>query len=135
MNNFVFLARYHFFNGVVFQRVIPGFVVQGGDPTGTGAGGPGYSWTGNEPPSTCTATKNCYVPYDVAYADGGAPTSNASQFFIVLPGGQTQLSPLYTLFGKVVSGFAVVNKIAADGTSSGTPTVDAPHGVGDHLIR
>jgi cyclophilin family peptidyl-prolyl cis-trans isomerase len=124
VNNFVFLARYHFFNGVVFQRVIPGFVVQGGDPTGTGAGGPGYEWTGNMPPSTCVAAKDCYVPYDVAYANSDTPTSNESQFFIVLPGGQKLLSPDYTLFGKVISGFAVVNRIGADGTASGTPKVE-----------
>ena len=69
VNNFVFLARYHFFDGIVFQRVIPGFVVQGGDPTGTGSGGPGYSWTGNTPPTTCQAKKDCYTPYEVAYAN------------------------------------------------------------------
>lgn len=123
VNNFVFLARYHFFNSGAFQRVIPGFVVQGGEPSST-VGGPGYEWTGNEPPPSCEAAKDCYVPYDVAYADSGSsPKTNASQFFIVLPGGQNDLAPDYTLFGKVVSGFAVVNKIAADGTSSGTPKV------------
>jgi cyclophilin family peptidyl-prolyl cis-trans isomerase len=124
VNNFVFLARYHFFNGVIFQRVIPGFVVQGGGPTSAGEGGPGYEWTGNEPPQSCAATRDCYAPYDVAYADSGASTkTNGSQFFIVLPGGQSDLTPDYTLFGKVISGFATVNRIAADGTSSGTPKV------------
>jgi cyclophilin family peptidyl-prolyl cis-trans isomerase len=124
VNNFVFLARYHFFDGVTFQRVIPGFVVQGGDPTGTGSGGPGYDWTGNEPPASCEAARDCYAPYDVAYANSGSSTkTNESQFFIVLPGGQLELTPSYTLFGKVISGFAVVNKIAADGTSSGVPKV------------
>jgi cyclophilin family peptidyl-prolyl cis-trans isomerase len=124
VNNFVFLARYHFFNGIIFQRVIPGFVVQGGDPTGTGSGGPGYEWTGNEPKASCEAAKDCYAPYDVAYANSdSSPKTNESQFFIVLPGGQDELSPNYTLFGKVISGFAVVNKIAADGSSSGTPKV------------
>ncbi|MGA8296840.1 MAG: peptidylprolyl isomerase [Acidimicrobiales bacterium] len=124
VDNFVFLARYHFFNGIIFHRVIPGFVVQGGDPTGSGSGGPGYEWTGNEPPKSCTAAKNCYAPYDLAYADSGSSTrTNGSQFFIVLPGGQAQLTPNYTLFGKVISGRAVVNKIATDGSSTGVPKV------------
>jgi cyclophilin family peptidyl-prolyl cis-trans isomerase len=125
VNNFVFLARYHFFNDVVFHRVIPGFVVQGGDPTGTGTGGPGYSFTGNTPPKTCTAAKDCYPVWGVAMANSGAPSSDGSQFFIVLPGGQTTLDtePNYTLFGEVISGTNVVAKIGADGNSSGTPTV------------
>lgn len=123
VNNFVFLARYHFFNGIIFQRVIPRFIVQGGDPTGTGEGGPGYEWTGNKPSTSCEAASDCYAPYDVAYANSGSTTTNGSQFFIVLPGGQADLAPSYTLFGKVISGFAAVNRIAADGTTSGTPTV------------
>jgi cyclophilin family peptidyl-prolyl cis-trans isomerase len=123
VNNFVFLARYHFFDGIAFQRVIPGFVVQGGEPNATG--GPGYEWTGNEPPSSCQAAKDCYAPYDVAYADSGASTkTDASQFFIVLPGGQNDLTPNYTLFGKVVVGQSIINKIAADGTASGVPKVE-----------
>jgi cyclophilin family peptidyl-prolyl cis-trans isomerase len=123
VNNFVFLARYHFFNSSTFQRVIPGFVVQGGEPSTT-VSGPGYEWTGNEPPPSCEAAKDCYAPYDVAYANSGStPKTNESQFFIVLPGGQDQLAPDYTLFGKVISGFAVVRKIGADGSSSGTPNV------------
>jgi cyclophilin family peptidyl-prolyl cis-trans isomerase len=120
-NNFVFLARYHFYDGVIFHRVIPGFVVQGGDPTGTGSGGPGYSWTGNTPPKSCQTNASCYPTWSVAMANSGAPTSNGSQFFIVLPGGGAGLSALYTVVGTVVSGTNVVAKIAADGTASGTP--------------
>ncbi|MDA8297875.1 MAG: peptidylprolyl isomerase [Actinomycetota bacterium] len=125
VNNFVFLARYHFFNGVDFHRVIPGFVVQGGDPTGTGTGGPGYSFTGNTPPKSCTAKADCYPVWGVALANSSGPSTDGSQFFIVLPGGQKTLDqePNYTLFGKVVSGTAVVAKIGADGSSGGTPKV------------
>jgi cyclophilin family peptidyl-prolyl cis-trans isomerase len=122
--------------------VIPGFAVQGGDPTGTGAGGavaggksgkaeyglPGYAFTGNTPPASC-ATKPtqaaCYQPYDLVMANKGTATSDGSQFFFVLPGGQTQLSPLYTIFGKVTSGTNVVDKIGALGGPgpNGTPKV------------
>jgi cyclophilin family peptidyl-prolyl cis-trans isomerase len=121
VNNFVFLARYRFFDGVIFQRVIPGFVVQGGDPTGTGAGGPGYSWTGNTPAAACEKTSSCYPNWTVAMANSGTASSNESQFFIVLPGGGAQLSALYTVVGTVVSGTSVVAKIGADGAASGTP--------------
>jgi len=129
VNNFVFLARYHFFNGIIFQRVIKGFVIQGGDPTGTGAGGPGYSFTGNEPPKACEAKKDCYPVYSVAMANSGTPSSDGSQFFIVLPGGQTILDqePVYTLFGQVISGRSVINKIGAAGapetSATGTPSI------------
>ncbi len=142
VNNFVFLAGYKYFDGTFFHRVIPGFVVQGGDPTGLGTGGavvggksgkaeyglPGYEFTGNTPPSSC-ATKPtqaaCYQPYDLVMANKGNSTSDGSQFFIVLPGGQKQLSPLYTILGKVISGTSVVDKIGALGgpAPNGTPTV------------
>ncbi len=140
VNNFVFLAGYHFYNGTFFHRVIPGFVVQGGDPTGSGSGGatgtpgpleygyPGYQFTGNTPPVTCTvkpSQASCYVAGDLALANSGKPSSDGSQFFFVLPGGQTTLNgePNYTILGKVVSGMSVVDKIGADGSSSGTPAV------------
>ena len=122
VNNFVFLARYHFYDGIIFHRVIPGFVVQGGDPTGTGSGGPGYSFTGNTPPKSCTTKANCYATGDVALANSGTPSSDGSQFFIVVPGGAGSLQDNYTVIGKVLSGMSVVNAIAADGSSSGTPT-------------
>ena len=131
VNNFVFLARYHVVDGITFHRVIKGFVVQGGDPTGTGSGGPGYEFTGNTPPASCTAKKDCYPAFSVAMANsGGSPKTDGSQFFIVLPGGGTALNPnpVYTEFGQVVKGQAVVAKIGADGASAsagatGTPTV------------
>ncbi|MHB1972661.1 MAG: peptidylprolyl isomerase, partial [Acidimicrobiales bacterium] len=125
VNNFVFLARYHYFDLTVFHRVIPGFVVQGGDPTGTGAGGPGYSFTGNTPPPSCKAKADCYPVGGVAMANSSGPSTNGSQFFVILPGCQTTLDqePNYTLFGRVVSGMPVVEKIGAAGSSSGTPKV------------
>jgi cyclophilin family peptidyl-prolyl cis-trans isomerase len=132
VNNFVFLTRYQYYNGTFFHRVIPGFVVQGGDPTGTGSGGPhgypGYSFTGNTPPASCKTTPSqaaCYQPGDIALANSTGPSTDGSQFFFVLPGGQTTLNtePNYTIFGHVVSGMNVVEKIGADGSSSGAPTV------------
>ncbi|MHB8245878.1 MAG: peptidylprolyl isomerase [Acidimicrobiales bacterium] len=132
VNNFIFLARWNYYNGTFFHRVIPGFVVQGGDPTGTGSGGPhhlpGYSFTGNTPPTACKTkptTAGCYVPGDIAMANSSGRTTNGSQFFVVLPGGQKVLNtePNYTNFGNVISGMAVVDKIGADGSASGTPKV------------
>ena len=122
VENFVKLSRDGFYDGVVFHRVIPGFVVQGGDPTGTGTGGPGYNWTGNTPPTSCEKN-GCYPTGSVAMANTSGPTTNGSQFFIVLPGGDGQLAaPKYTLFGKVISGMKVVERIATDGSASGKPT-------------
>ena len=138
VNNFVFLARYKYYDGTYFHRVIQGFVVQGGDPTGLGTGGvhayPGYSFTGNTPPASCktnASQSTCYQPGDLVYANSGTPSTNGSQFFFVLPGGQKVLDtePNYTIFGKVTSsaGMSVLDKIGADGapdtSSTGTPTV------------
>jgi peptidyl-prolyl cis-trans isomerase B (cyclophilin B) len=123
VNDFVFLARHLFYSGTIFHRVIPGFVVQGGSPNGTGSGSPGYSFTGNTPPKSCTAKKDCYATGDVALANSGSPSSDGSQFFIILPGGADQLQPLYTTIGKVTSGMSVVEAIGADGSTSGTPKV------------
>lgn len=129
VNNFVFLAEWNYYNGTFFHRVIPGFVVQGGDPTGTGTGGPhrlpGYSFTGNLPPASCSAKSDCYATGDLVYANSAGPSTDGSQFFVILPGGAAQLSRDYTLFGKVVSGQSVVDKIGALGTAGeeGTPKV------------
>ena len=137
VNNFVFLAQWNYYNGTFFHRVIPGFVVQGGDPTGTGSGGPhafpGYSFTGNYPPDSCKTkvTAACYQPGDFVMANTNSnskvqnASTDGSQFFVVLPGGQTTLDtePTYTLFGTVSSGMAVVDKIGADGSAGGTPKV------------
>jgi cyclophilin family peptidyl-prolyl cis-trans isomerase len=120
VNSFVFLADKDYFHCVIFHRVIPGFVDQTGDPTGTGTGGPGYQFANENIPTA-------YATGDVAMANSGANT-NGSQFFIVAPGGATQLnndiaSGGYSLFGAIISGQNVINAINAEGTASGTPGV------------
>jgi cyclophilin family peptidyl-prolyl cis-trans isomerase len=127
VNNFVFLALYHYYDGTFFHRVIPGFMDQGGDPAGTGTGGPkhypGYEFTGNTPPASCSAKKDCYATGDIAMANSNGPNTDGSQFFIIVPGGAAQLSPEYTDFGHVTSGLSVVEAINALGTpgETGTP--------------
>jgi cyclophilin family peptidyl-prolyl cis-trans isomerase len=105
-NNFLDLARKGFFDGVIFHRVVPGFVIQGGDPTGTGRGGPGYQFE-DEPFS------GDYVRGAVAMANAG-PNTNGSQFFICLEDLSGRLPKNYTLFGHVTAGMDVVDSIAAD---------------------
>ncbi len=102
VNNFVALARDGFYDGVVFHRVEPRFVIQGGDPTGTGRGGPGYKF--NDEP-----VKRPYKAGTVAMANSG-PNTNGSQFFICLED-QPSLPGLYTIFGDTVSGMDVVRNI------------------------
>lgn len=115
VNNFVFLARNKFYEGVPFHRVIPGFVVQGGDGAkGDGTGGPGYQF-GDELPKA-----GDYEIGSLAMANSGKDT-NGSQFFVVTGEQGVGLPPSYSLFGKVVEGLDVVKKIEADGTPSGTP--------------
>jgi cyclophilin family peptidyl-prolyl cis-trans isomerase len=104
VNNFVFLAREGFYNNVIFHRVLPGFMIQGGDPTGTGSGGPGYKFP-DEPP------KGKYEVGSIAMANSGANT-NGSQFFICEGQQCTSLPPSYNLFGKVTAGQDIVTKIA-----------------------
>lgn len=103
VNSFVFLAREGFFDGVTFHRVLDGFMAQGGDPTGTGGGGPGYEFV----------NENSDLTFDkagvVAMANAG-PDTNGSQFFITF-GPTPQLNGGYTIFGQVVSGMDVVNGI------------------------
>jgi cyclophilin family peptidyl-prolyl cis-trans isomerase len=125
-NSFVYLADHHFFDCIVFHRVIQTFMNQTGDPTGTGSGGPGYQFTEAGP---TTATPQ-YPIGSLAMANSDNPptthpSTNGSQFFIVTgPEGQS-LAPDYTLFGHVTSGMDVLNKINADGaasnSSAGTP--------------
>jgi len=117
VNNFVFLSLYHFYDGVVFHRVIPGFVVQGGDPLGTGSGGPGYQFADELPKA------GAYQVGSVAMANSG-PNTNGSQFFVVVGSQGTSLPPQYSLFGQVTSGMNIVQNIAKDGAASGTPTVE-----------
>jgi len=114
VNNFVFLARYHYFEGIVFHRIIPGFVLQGGDPTGTGRGGPGYQFADELP------APGRYELGSLAMANAG-PNTNGSQFFVISGPQGVRLPPQYSLFGKVVSGLEVVSAIDAVGTGSGTP--------------
>ena len=114
VNNFVFLARYHYFDGIAFHRVIPGFVLQGGDPTGTGTGGPGYRIEDELP------KPGRYELGSLAMANSG-PNTNGSQFFVISGPSGVRLPPKYSLFGKVVKGMDVVSAIDALGTSSGKP--------------
>ena len=115
VNNFVFLAREHFYDGLTFHRVIPGFVVQGGDPQGNGSGGPGYTFADELPKA------GSYKIGSLAMANSG-PNTNGSQFFIITGTQGTQLPPNYSLFGNVISGMDVVKQIEAGGSQSGTPT-------------
>lgn len=101
-NNFVYLAERHFYDGTIFHRVIKGFMVQGGDPTGTGTGGPGYFF--NDEPF-----HGAYTRGTVAMANAG-PNTNGSQFFIVQQ--DVPLPPNYVIFGRVIRGMDVVDKIA-----------------------
>jgi cyclophilin family peptidyl-prolyl cis-trans isomerase len=110
VNNFVFLAAHHYFDGVVFHRIINGFVCQGGDPTGTGRGGPGYRFEDELP------KPGQYEVGSVAMANAG-PDTNGSQFFIISGPQGAQLPPQYSLFGKVVKGLEVVDamqRVATD---------------------
>ena len=114
VNNFVYLARWHYFDGIIFHRVIPGFVLQGGDPTGTGTGGPGYRFEDELP------KPGRYELGSLAMANAG-PNTNGSQFFIISGPDGAALPPLYSLFGKVVSGLDVVHVINDLGSRSGRP--------------
>jgi cyclophilin family peptidyl-prolyl cis-trans isomerase len=117
VNNFVFLADKHFYDCIVFHRVIPSFVDQTGDPTGTGTGGPGYKFA-DELPKTASPQ---YPLGSLAMANSG-PNTNGSQFFIVAGAQGESLAANYSLFGKVTAGMPVVEAINADGATSGTPT-------------
>lgn len=103
VNSFVFLSREKFFNGTVFHRVEPGFVVQGGDPTGTGTGGPGYS-VPLEP------SDESFVRGVVGMARSNDPDSAGSQWFVTL-GDASHLNGQYTVFGRVVQGMEFVDCI------------------------
>jgi len=115
VNNFVFLARDHFYDGVKFHRVVKGFMVQTGDPQGTGAGGPGYTFKDE----LDLAKKNGYKKGTLAMANRG-PNTNGSQFFIM--DADYALPPNYSVFGQVTEGQDVVAKIAS------VPTKPQPTG-------
>jgi cyclophilin family peptidyl-prolyl cis-trans isomerase len=101
VNNFVFLAGYHYYDGVIFHRIINGFVCQGGDPTGTGRGGPGYRFD-DEP------VKQRYQIGSLAMANAG-PNTNGSQFFLISGPSGVNLPPQYNHFGQVVKGLEIVD--------------------------
>ncbi|MDQ3898144.1 MAG: peptidylprolyl isomerase [Actinomycetota bacterium] len=118
VNNFVVLARYHFYDGIAFHRIIPGFVIQGGDPQETGTGGPGYKFEDELPKA------GSYKVGSLAMANSGANT-NGSQFFIVTGDAGTSLPPQYSLFGQVTQGLEVVKAIedtGIPGTQDGRPS-------------
>ena len=114
VNSFVYLARWHYYDGVIFHRVIPGFVLQGGDPTATGTGGPGYKFEDELP------KPGRYEVGSLAMANAG-PNTNGSQFFVISGPVGVRLPPLYSHFGKVVKGLDVVAAINDVGSSSGKP--------------
>ena len=104
VNNFVFLALHHYYDGVIFHRIINGFMCQGGDPTGTGRGGPGYRFADELP------RQGDYQIGSVAMANAG-PNTNGSQFFIVSGPHGVSLPPQYSLFGKLIAGTEVLEAI------------------------
>ena len=115
-NNFVFLARNQYFDDTVCHRIIPNFVVQCGDPTATGTGGPGYTIV-DEPPAP-----GQYEIGSIAMAKTQAPDSAGSQFFIITGSDGAALPPEYALFGQVIDGFdTTVAEMAAAGTPDGVP--------------
>jgi cyclophilin family peptidyl-prolyl cis-trans isomerase len=118
VNNFVVLSRYHFYDGLSWHRILPGFVVQGGDPLGTGGGGPGYTFEDELP-----ASLSDYTTGSVAMANSG-PDSNGSQFFVTLA--DTGLPAAnYSLFGHVTEGFdTTVKALEAAGAAGQTPTIN-----------
>src|SRR4051794_38157674 len=116
--NFKKLAADGFYNGVIFHRVIPDFMVQGGDPTGTGSGGPGYTFEDE-------FNDNRVERGALAMANAG-PNTNGSQFFIVTTGAAPWLDGKHTVFGRVRGGMDVVDSIEGTETDSGDkPVSDA----------
>ena len=117
VDNFLSLARSDFYNGVIFHRVIPDFMIQGGDPTGTGRGGPGYTFEDE-------ANDHPVVRGALAMANAG-PNTNGSQFFIVTTEAAPWLNGKHTVFGRVTDGMDVVDAISAvDTDGSDRPRAD-----------
>ncbi len=115
VNNWLFLAGEGFYDGVIFHRVVPGFVIQGGDPTSTGRGGPGYKFRDE------LEGDGSYARGTVAMANAG-PNTNGSQFFICLD--DVSLPHAYTIFGQVTDGMDAVDSIAAAPRSGERPIED-----------
>jgi cyclophilin family peptidyl-prolyl cis-trans isomerase len=119
-NNFLFLACNGFYNGLDFHRTIPGFMIQGGDPQGTGSGGPGYSFKDEK-------VARPYTVGSLAMANSG-PNTNGSQFFIIQGSQGVALQPNYNLFGQVTKGQNVVDTIAnAPAHAGGDGATSAPN--------
>lgn len=116
VNNFVFLARHRFYDGLDFHRVIAGFVFQGGDPEGDGSGGPGYEFDDELPSSE-------YRRYDVAMANAG-PDTNGSQFFVITGADGEALPPAYSRFGTVTAGTDVADAIGSVATDGNDHPLD-----------
>jgi cyclophilin family peptidyl-prolyl cis-trans isomerase len=117
VNSFVFLAREGYFDGLIFHRVIPEFVAQGGDPRGDGTGGPGYAFEDELE----VAEREGYDLGTLAMANSG-PNTNGSQFFFTVD--DVDLPPLYSVFGQVTSGLEVLEAIAAQPTGPGDRPVE-----------
>lgn len=122
VNNFVFLAAHHYYDEVIFHRIIKGFMCQGGDPEGSGRGGPGYKFADELP------KPGKYQIGSVAMANAG-PNTNGSQFFIISGPSGVGLPPAYSLFGQVVKGLEIVETMQNVATRSG----DRP--IADVLIK
>ena len=116
VNNFVFLAGYHYYEGVIFHRIINGFMCQGGDPTGTGRGGPGYRFLDEQ-------VKNRYQIGSMAMANAG-PNTNGSQFFLISGPSGVNLPPQYNHFGQVVKGLEIVDAMQKVDTRNERPRED-----------
>ena len=119
VNNFVFLARYHYYDDVIFHRIIRGFMCQGGDPTGTGRGGPGYKFADELP------KPGRYQIGSVAMANAG-PNTNGSQFFLISGPNGVQLPPSYSLFGQIVTGLDVLEAMQSVPTGAQDRPKDPP---------
>jgi cyclophilin family peptidyl-prolyl cis-trans isomerase len=120
VNHFVSQARDGFYDGLTFHRVVPGFVIQGGDPEGTGRGGPGYRFD-DEP------VKGDYTLGAVAMANAG-PNTNGSQFFICIDDCRDKLQPLYNLFGYVTEGMDVALAIQVGDKMNRVTVTERPAG-------
>jgi peptidyl-prolyl cis-trans isomerase B (cyclophilin B) len=115
--SFEYLIGKKFFDGTIFHRIALGFVIQGGDPTGTGSGGPGYSTVDTVPPNTT------YLHGTVAMAKTQTdPSGTAGSQFFVVTAANAGLPPIYAVIGHVVSGLAVVDKIGTFGNAQEQPT-------------
>ncbi|HAV10860.1 MAG TPA: peptidylprolyl isomerase [Dehalococcoidia bacterium] len=120
VNNFVFLSRESYYNGTTFHRVIPGFMAQGGDPTGTGMGSPGYKFEDE-------FSQRKHITGSLSMANSGANT-NGSQFFICYAP-QPHLDGKHTVFGQVTKGMDILNRITARDPSRN------PNFAGDKILK